>query len=145
MLEPLFASFGGKRKFCGEVVTIKCFEDNSRVKETLGTDGTGKVMVVDGRGSQRCALLGDMLGAMGADNGWQGILVFGCVRDVEILADMDLGVLALNSHPVRSNKLGAGELNVQVVFAGADNHPAQYLYADENGAVVAERDLCIEF
>jgi len=141
ILEPLFNEYGGKEKFHGEIVTIKCFEDNSLVKQTLGTDGTGKVLVVDGGGSLRCALLGDMLGAMAADNGWQGVIINGCVRDVEILKSIDFGVRALNCHPLRSDKRNEGQLNVTIVFAGVEFTSGQYLYADENGIVVAPGQL----
>ena len=141
VLEPLFSEYGDKEKFSGEVVTIKCFEDNSLVKKTLGTDGTGKVMVVDGGGSLRRALLGDMLAAMAVDNGWQGLVINGCVRDVEILKTIKLGVRALNCYPVRSEKRNEGQLNAPVAFAGANIEPGQYLYADENGIVVAKMKL----
>jgi len=141
VLEPFFRDFGGKRKFYGEIVTVKCHEDNSMVKNTLATEGRGKVLVVDGGGSLRCALLGDLLGAMAIENGWQGVLVNGCVRDVEILKGMELGVRALESHPLKSEKRGEGERNVIVRFAGVGIEPGQYLYADENGIVVASEKL----
>ena len=141
VLEPLFKDFGGKRKFHGQIVTVKCHEDNSMVKSTLATVGQGRGLVVDGGGSLRCALLGDMLGAMAIENGWQGVLVNGCVRDVEILKGMELGVRALESHPLKSEKRGEGELNVIVRFAGVSIEPGQYLYADENGTVVAPAEL----
>lgn len=141
VLEPLFTEYGGKEKFCGEIVTIKCFEDNSLVKQTLGSTGDGKVLVVDGGGSSRCALLGDLLGAMAVKNGWQGVLINGCVRDVEILKSMDIGVRALNCHPLKSNKRNEGQLNVPITFAGVSFEPGQYLYADENGIVVATQNL----
>jgi regulator of ribonuclease activity A len=140
-LQPLFTEFGAKKKFYGEIVTIKCFEDNSLVKQTLGTDGQGKVLVVDGGGSLRCALLGDMLGVMAAKNGWLGAVINGCVRDVEILKTIDLGVRALNCHPLKSNKRNEGQLNIPISFAGVDFEPGQYLYADENGMVVANTQL----
>ena len=139
--EPLFTEFGGKDNFSGEIVTIKCFEDNSLVKQNLATAGHGKVLVVDGGGSFRCALLGDLLGAMAVRNGWQGVLVNGCVRDVEILKSMDLGVRALNCYPLKSNKRNEGQLNLPVRFAGVNFEPGQYLYADENGIVVANEEL----
>ena len=145
VVEPLFTDFGKRRKFCGEIVTIKCFEDNSRVKETLATEGCGRVIVVDGGGSLRRALLGDMLAAMAVGNGWQGLLINGCVRDVEILETIDLGIRALNPHPVRSDKRNQGQLNVPVRFAGVTFRPGQYLYADENGTVVANSKLDIDF
>ena len=141
ILEPLFSEYGNSEQFSGEVVTIKCFEDNTLLKKMLGTDGAGKVMVVDGGGSIRRALLGDMLAAMAVDNGWQGVLINGCVRDVEILKTINLGIRALNCHPLRSDKRNEGQLNVAVTFAGADIKPGQYLYADENGIVVADSKL----
>ena len=141
VLEPLFSEYGDSEQFSGEVVTIKCFEDNTLLKQTLGTDGSGKVMVVDGGGSLRRALLGDILAAMAADNGWQGVVINGCVRDVEILKTIRLGVRALNSHPVRSDKRNEGQLNVPLAFAGANIKPGQYLYADENGILVANSKL----
>jgi len=145
VLEPLFSDYGGKGKFCGEVVTIKCFEDNSLVRDAVRSEGFGRVIVVDGGASLRHALLGDLLAAKGAENDWQGLLINGCVRDVEILETIDLGVKALNSHPVKTEKRGEGQLNVPVSFAGARIAPGQYLYADTNGIVVASRNLEIEF
>lgn len=141
VLEPLFTEFGGTEEFCGEIVTIKCFEDNSLVKQTLGSDGHGKVLVVDGGGSLRCALLGDMLAAMAKKNGWQGVLINGCVRDVEILETIGLGVRALNCYPRKSNKRNEGQFNIAIRFAGVDFEPGQYLYADKNGVVVARSEL----
>ena len=144
ILEPWFRPYGGRLKFSGEIVTIKCFEDNSLVKQNLATDGTGKVRVVDGGGSLQCALLGDMLGAMAAKNGWRGLVINGCVRDVEILKTIDIGVSALNSYPRKSEKKGIGDLNIPIHFAGVDFKPGQYLYADENGIVVARQKLLIQ-
>ena len=143
VLEPVFTEFGGKDKFSGEIVTIKCFEDNSLVKKTLASAGHGKVLVVDGGGSLRCALVGDLLGAMAVENGWQGVLINGCVRDVEILKGMDIGVRALNCYPLKSNKRNEGQLNVTIGFAGVSFEPGQYLYADENGVVLARENLNI--
>jgi len=145
VLEPLFSNFGGKRRFNGEVVTIKCFEDNSLVRDAVRSEGRGRVLVVDGGGSLRRALLGDMLAASAAENGWQGLLINGCVRDVEILETIDLGVKALNSHPVKTEKRGEGQRDINVTFAGATIRPGHYLYADANGAVVAVRNLEVEF
>ena len=144
ILEPLFTGFGGKDKFCGEVVTIKCFEDNSMVKKTLGSVGRGKVLVVDGGGSLRCALLGDLLGALALQNGWSGLVINGCVRDIEILKSINIGVLALKSYPLKSNKRDEGQVNVPVRFAGVNFLPGGYLYADENGVVVSRANLNLE-
>jgi regulator of ribonuclease activity A len=145
VLDPLFSDFGGKRKFSGEIATIKCFEDNALVRDAVRSEGRGRVLVVDGGGSLRRALLGDMLAASAAENGWQGLLINGCVRDVEILETIDLGVKALNSHPVKTDKCGAGQHGVNVTFAGAMIRPGYYLYADANGVVVATRNLEVEF
>ena len=112
VFEPMFINFGGKERFYGEVVTIKCFEDNSMVREQVAKDGTGKVLVVDGGGSLRRALLGDMLAEKAAANGWQGIIVYGCIRDVNAIGETDLGVQALATHPVKTDKRGLGDVNV---------------------------------
>jgi len=145
VLEPLFADFGGREKFSGEIVTIKCFEDNTLVGDAVKSPGESRVLVVDGGGSLRHALLGDLLAAAAAENGWQGLLINGCVRDVEILETIDLGVKALNIHPVKTEKRGEGRLNINVTFAGATIRPGSYLYSDANGVVIAERNLELEF
>ena len=145
VLEPLFTDFGGKVKFSGEIATIKCFEDNSLVRDMVKSPGQGRVLVVDGGGSLRHALLGDLLAAAAAENGWQGLLINGCVRDVEILETIDLGVKALNSHPVKTDKRGEGQRDINVSFAGATIRPGHYFYADANGIVVATRNLNVDF
>jgi regulator of ribonuclease activity A len=145
VLDPLFSDFGAKRRFSGEIVTVKCFEDNSLVRDLVGSEGNGRVIVVDGGGSLRRALLGDLLAAKAAKNGWQGLLINGCVRDVEILETIDLGIKALNAHPVKTDKRGEGQLNVPVEFGGVRIVPGRYLYADENGVAVAFRDLEVDF
>ena len=145
VLDPLFSDFGEKRRFSGEIVTVKCFEDNSLVRDLVGTEGNGRVIVVDGGGSMRRALLGDLLAAKAAKNGWQGLLINGCVRDVEILETIDIGIKALNAHPVKTDKRGEGQLNVPVEFAGVRIIPGRYLYADNNGVAVAFRDLEVDF
>ena len=143
--EPVFTDFGGRERFCGEIVTIKCFEDNSLVREAVRSPGRGRVIVVDGGGSLRHALLGDMLAAEALANGWSGLVIYGCVRDVELLRTMDLGIRALNCHPVKTEKRGEGQRDVPVAFAGVRFRPGQHLYADANGLVVAQRDLGISF
>jgi len=145
VLDPVFSDFGGKARFSGEIVTIKCFEDNSLVRDAVRSEGRGRVLVVDGSGSMRHALLGDLLATAAAENGWQGLLINGCVRDVEILESIDLGVKALNRHPVKTAKRGEGQLGVNVTFAGTTIRPGNYLYADANGVIVAERDLEVDF
>lgn len=139
--EPLFASFGGRSAFGGAIVTVKCHEDNSRVKELLATPGKGKVLVVDGGGSLRCALLGDLIGDSAVKNGWEGVIVYGCVRDVDALAELDLGVQALASIPLKSVRKGVGEVDVPVTFGGVTFAAGEYVYADHNGVIVSARNL----
>lgn len=139
--EPMFSSFGGRSSFGGEIVTVKCFEDNSRVKELLATPGNGRVLVVDGGGSLRCALLGDMIAESAVDHGWSGVIVYGCVRDVDALAELDLGVQALASMPLKSVRKGIGEVDVAITFGGVTFRPGEFVYADNNGVIVSEMAL----
>lgn len=141
--DPVFRDYGGSLAFCGRIVTIDCFEDNSRVRDLVATDGRGKVLVVQGGGSLRRSLLGDMLAERAVANGWSGLLVNGCVRDVEALAKLPLGVKALAACPMKTEKLGKGEVDVAVSFAGLSFRPGQCLYADGNGVIVADRDLLL--
>ncbi len=145
VLAPGFADFGGRSRFSGEIVTVKCFEDNSLVRDLVRSEGRGRVIVVDGGGSMRRALLGDLLAASAVENGWHGLVINGCVRDVEILRTLDLGVKALGANPVKTDKRGEGQLDVPVDFGGVRVVPGRYLYADENGIVVALRKLAVEF
>jgi regulator of ribonuclease activity A len=141
VLAPMFNSYGGIANFGGEIVTVKCFEDNSLVKEQLGLPGAGKVLVVDGGGSLRKALLGDMIAASAVKNGWAGVLVYGCIRDVDAIGEMQLGVQALNTVPLKTEKRGIGDLNVPVTFGGATFTPGEFVYADRNGVIVARKAL----
>ena len=141
VVDPMFSNFGGHDSFGGQIVTVKCFEDNSVVKQQVELDGRGKVMVVDGGGSLRRALLGDMLAEKAAQNGWEGIIVYGCVRDVDVLAQTPLGIQALASHPMKTDKRGIGDLNVVVAFAGVTFRPGEYVYADNNGIIVSAEPL----
>lgn len=141
VLEPMFSNFGGRDSFGGQIVTLKTFEDNSLVREQVAQDGKGKVLVVDGGGSLRKALLGDMLAAKAASNGWEGIVIYGCVRDVDQLAQTNVGVQALASHPMPTQKRGLGDLGVKVTFAGVTFIPGHYLYADNNGIIVSPSAL----
>jgi len=135
--EPLFRSFGCRRSYGGPIATVKCFEDNSGVAARVDESGEGRVLVVDAGGSKRCAILGDNLASRAAKRGWQGIIVYGCVRDVDELAVIDLGVHALAAHPLRSVKRGVAEHDLVVSFAGVSFVPGQYVYADPNGIIVA--------
>ena len=141
VLTPMFKNFGGRKSFGGQVVTVKCFEDNSRVKELLATEGTGKVLVVDGGGSLRCALLGDMIGESAVKYGWEGVIIYGCVRDVDALAELDLGVQALAAMPLKSVRKGVGELGLSLSFGGVIIENGEYIYADNNGVIVSAEAL----
>jgi regulator of ribonuclease activity A len=141
IVEPLFKNFGGKKSFGGEIVTIKCFEDNSLVKENAGQNGKGKIMVVDGGGSLKKALLGDLIAETAMNNGWAGFIIYGCIRDVEPIGSMDIGVKALNSTPLKTERKGEGELNVPVTFAGVTFSPGEYVYSDETGIIVSSKQL----
>ncbi len=141
VVAPMFNNYGGKKSFGGEIVTVKCFEDNSVVKEQVATPGKGKVMVVDGGGSLRAALLGDMLAEKAAENQWEGIIVYGCIRDVDVIAQTNLGVQALHTHPMKTDKRGIGDLNVVVTFAGVTFKPGDFVYADNNGIIVSSKNL----
>lgn len=139
--DPLFRDFGGRLAFHGPIVTLKLFEDNSLVRNALEQAGDGRVLIVDGGGSLRCALLGDQLAALGQRNGWAGVVVYGCVRDTAELAVTDLGVKALAACPLKSRKRGQGERDVPVRFAGVTFRSGHYLYADGDGVIVAEQIL----
>lgn len=139
--EPVFSSFGGRARFSGKVSTIKCFEDNSLVREAVSEDGDGRVLVVDAGGSLRCAMLGDMLAEKAVANGWQGVVMYGLIRDSADIAAMEIGVKALGTHPLKSVKRGVGERDVGVRFAGVLFEPGAWLYADEDGIVVSPESL----
>ncbi len=136
-----FKNFGGRKAFGGEVVTVKCFEDNSRVKELLAADGQGKVLVVDGGASMRCALMGDLIGDSAVNNNWAGVIIYGCVRDVDALAQLDLGVQALAAIPQKSNRQGVGETGVSLSFGGVVIQQGDFVYADNNGILVSNQPL----
>lgn len=139
--EPIFHAFGERRAFHGPISTVRCFEDNSRVKEAVESPGAGKVLVVDGGGSRRHALLGDKLGAAAVRNGWAGVIIHGCIRDSAALDRMDLGIRALGTMPLRSEKRGEGERDVPVRFAGVTFRPGEFVYIDEDGVIVSARPL----
>ena len=138
---PMFRSFGGKQRFAGPIRTLKVFEDNALVRSTLEGPGDGCVLVVDGGGSMRCAMVGDQLALLGVKNGWAGIVVYGCIRDSGPIGGMELGVFALGTHPMKSIKKGAGDRDIPVTFGGVTFHPGHYVYADEDGVVVSAEAL----
>ena len=139
--DPLFRDFGATRAFHGPIATIKCHEDNALVRSSFETPGEGRVLVVDGGGSLRRALVGDQIGSLMLKNGWAGVLVYGAVRDVEVLATMPVAVRALGVCPMPPMKRGLGERDLPVRFAGVTFTPGHWLYADENGLLVNATSL----
>ncbi len=133
--DPAFRSFGGLEAFAGPVETVRCFEDNSMVRKALEHPGDGRVLVVDGGGSLRRALLGDQLGQLAVTNGWRGVVVEGCVRDTAALAQLPLGVKALGAHPMRTTKRGQGQIGAMIRIGRMDVKSGWWLYADADGIV----------
>lgn len=138
---PMFNDYGGKSSFCGEIVTVKVHEDNSLVRAALEERVSDKVLVVDGGESMRCALVGDMLAKLGMENGWQGIIVYGCIRDSDAIRKMEIGLKAIATNPRKSVKKGAGDRDISVSFAGVVFRPGEYLYADADGIVISPQKL----
>ena len=136
-----FRDFGGRTRFAGRIRTVRCFEDNARFRETLGEPGNGGVLVVDGGASTARALLGDMLAARAAENGWSGVIINGAIRDSSEVAKVDVGVKALGVNPARSAKTGAGEVDVPVEFGGVRFQPGHWVYCDEDGVLVSPTQL----
>lgn len=141
IVAPMFLRFGARAAFAGQIRTVKVFEDNALVRQTLSASGNGNVLVVDGGGSMRCALVGDQLALLAQQNNWSGLLVYGCVRDSVELSKIDVGIHALNTHPLRSSRNGIGDVDVPVAFAGVKFMPGHRLYADADGIVVAAEAL----
>ena len=141
VVEPMFSNFGGRDSFGGQIVTVKCFEDNSLVKAAGDSAGDGRVLVVDGGGSLRRALLGGNLAAAAARNGWAGVVIDGCVRDVTELAASNTGIRALASMPLPTEKRNEGQRDVAVQIQGVSVRPGDWLYADEDGIVVMPAPL----
>ena len=140
-IELQFTSFGARRRFHGRAVTIKCHEDNSLVKQCVEEPGEGRVIVVDGGGSLRRALLGDMIAEKAAANGWSGLVINGVIRDVDEVGAIDLGVQALGSVPLKTEKRGEGQRDIPVHIGGVGIEPGDYIYADNNGVLVSKRAL----
>lgn len=141
IVTPMFQPYGGNARFSGIIQTVKIFEDNVLVRNMLSEKVDGNVLVVDGGGSLRCALLGDMLAEMGYKNGWSGVIIYGCIRDSDDINGMPVGVRALQTNPLKSIKKGWGDTNIPVTFAGATFNPGDYLYADEDGIVISEKPI----
>ncbi|MCG6201455.1 ribonuclease E activity regulator RraA [Psychromonas antarctica] len=144
VVEPLLTNFGGRSSFAGEVVTIKCFESVGLIYKTLTENGTGKVLLVDGGGSLRRALVNADIAELAVENGWEGIVVNGCVRETDMLEELDIGIQAITAIPVGGDDNEIGELNSPVNFAGVTFLPEDILYADSTGIIISPEPLDIE-
>lgn len=136
-----FRDYGGRSAFAGSVSTLKCFEDNSLVRTALEEPGNGRVLVIDGGGSLRCALVGGNLGVLAEQNGWAGVVVWGCVRDAVELATNAIGIKALGTCPRKSDKRGVGQREVPITIGGVTIRPGEWLAADEDGVIVSDAPL----
>ena len=136
-----FRDFGGRNQFSGRIRTVQCRNDNQLFRALMDEPGEGAVAVVDGKGSTEVALIGDIIAAKAAKNGWSGVVIYGAVRDVAELAKIDLGIKALGVNPAKSIKRGQGAIDVVLHFAGARFEPGQWIYCDENGVLVAPKAL----
>lgn len=136
-----FRQFGGRRNFHGQIRTLTTLEDNALVKQILSTPGAGAVLVVDGGGSLRTALTGDLIAGLAQSNGWSGVILHGAVRDTEALARIDLGIKALGSNPRKSAKKATGSIDVAITFGDVTFKPGEWLYSDDDGIVVSARQL----
>lgn len=142
--EPIgLKHYGGIKEFSGEISTVKCFEDNSMVRQVLETHGNGRVLVVDGGGSKKCALLGDVNANLGKQNNWRGIIIYGYIRDSEAMSKLELGVMALGTNPRKSTKRNDGIIGVPVHFAQIDFVPGSFVYIDLDGIVVSSEPLVL--
>ncbi|MBB2770289.1 MULTISPECIES: ribonuclease E activity regulator RraA [Mycolicibacterium] len=131
-----FRQFGGRPEFAGRVTTVRCFQDNALLKSVLSEPSDGGVLVIDGDGSLHTALVGDVIAALGRDNGWSGLIINGAVRDASTLRTLDIGIKALGTNPRKSTKTGAGERDVPVEFGGVTFTPGDVAYSDDDGIVI---------
>ncbi|MCZ4370772.1 putative 4-hydroxy-4-methyl-2-oxoglutarate aldolase [Vibrio diazotrophicus] len=141
LLDLPLQNYGMRSSFWGEIVTVRCYHDNSKVREVLSQNGKGKVLVVDGHGSRRKALMGDQVAMMAIDNGWEGVIIYGAVRDVVALSQMDLGIKALDACPFKTEKRGVGKVNVALTMHNQMVLPGDYIYADWNGILLSKQAL----
>ena len=139
--ETQLRQLGGRAVFHGRITTVRCFQDNVLLKKALAEPGQGRVLVIDGGGSLGTALLGDMIGAIAQASGWEGIVLYGAVRDTVALAKLPIGLKALGSNPRKSRKTGSGEVDVSVTFGSVTFTPGHWLYSDEDGIVVSATEL----
>ncbi|MBW8190060.1 ribonuclease E activity regulator RraA [Neiella marina] len=144
VVEPMFTNFGGLSSFGGQIITVKCFEDNGLIQELVQQSGLGKVLLVDGGGSLRRALIDIGIAEQAMENDWEGIICYGCVRDVDALSELELGIQALTSIPVGADSEGAGEQDSAVNFGGVTFLPEDHIYADNTGVILSSEPLDIE-
>lgn len=141
VVEPMFSNFGGCASFAGQITIIKCFEDNGIIRSILQEDGEGRVLLIDGGGSLRRALIDAEIAALAEENNWEGLVVYGCVREVDELEDMSIGIQALASIPVGAVSQEVGEVDIPVNFGGVTFVPDDYLYADNTGIIISQEAL----
>lgn len=141
---PGFIHYGGHPVFFGQISTVKCFEDNSKVRQQLSSPGHGRVLIVDAAGSTRCAMLGDMLAGFAIDNDWAGIILYGMVRDSFDISQMPVGVMALGTHPKKSEKKDVGDIDTDISFSGVTFKPGDWIYADHDGIVLSRTELLLK-
>jgi len=144
VVDPIFSNYGGRSSFGGKVVTIKCFENMGLIQQVLQEDGEGKILVIDGGGSTRRALIDIDIAQLAESNGWEGIVCFGSVRDVDAIEDVDIGIQALVSIPVGADDQDIGECDAAINFAGVTILPDDHLYADNTGMILSPDALDIE-
>ena len=141
VVEPMFRAYGGRARFAGQVVTLKVYEDNTRVREVLAEPGQGKILVVDGGGSRRCALLGDQIAELAVKNGWEGVVVYGCIRDSVAINALDIGVRALDTNPKKTVKRNEEQRDLVLAFGAVEFVPGHWLYVDEDGLLLSATPL----
>ena len=144
VVEPIFSSFGGVSNFYGKVTTVKCFESNGLIAEVLEENGEGRVLVIDGGGAVRRGLIDVELAQLAVDNGWEGIVVYGAVRQIQQLENLDIGIHALAPIPVSADESSAGESDVPVNFGGVTFFPEDYIYADLTGIILSQEPLDLD-
>lgn len=144
VVEPMFSSYGGRSSFGGQVTTIKCFEDNGLIRDVLQQSGVGRVLLIDGGGSLRRALVDAEIAQLAASNEWEGLIVYGCVRNVDELDEVEVGIQAMASIPVGADQQEIGEVDVAVNFGGVAFLPEDHIYADTTGVILSPEPLDIE-
>lgn len=144
VVEPLFSNFGGRASFSGQIITVKCFEDNGLLYDLLEQNGRGHILLIDGGGSVRRALIDAELARLAVENEWEGIVVYGAVRQVDDLAELDIGIQALAAIPAGAAGEGIGESDVRVNFAGVTFFSGDHLYADNTGIILSEDELGLD-